>query len=190
MSRAALLLLALATVVVGCANDPSQSSIDSGMDSAPSALPSSQPVSTESAPPATETSTKSTSKLSIQPQSQRSVVRAGAALLRKGCVRGIGEAEPPHGDSDADLAGQWDGHFVIARVAPEGVAMVPGEVIASQEVDGVEVLTMKLPGQQRVLRFPYGDYMVDLRVVDDDSQFLANESSLLLGSILTPTNCG
>ena len=120
----------------------------------------------------------------------RLAVKTGVAILRKGGVRAIAEAEPPHGDPDAELTGRWGGHLVIAHVAPHGVRLVPGKVLAREETGGVEVLTMDLKGRRTVLRFQYGDHVIDLQVVTENLDFPERQTALLLSGILCPSECG
>jgi hypothetical protein len=111
----------------------------------------------------------------------------GISLLRNGGVRDVGEAEPPHGDTDANLTGHLGQHLVIATVRRTGDPMLDWKVVERQSIADVEVETVR--GTFSFLRFPYGDFTVDVSVVDQ-GQFLLAETKDLTSTILCPSECG
>lgn len=117
-------------------------------------------------------------------------VTKGISILRNGSVRDVAEAEPPHGDSDANLNGLLGPHLVNATVRRTGDSMLMWEVVGRQSIAGVEVQTVR--GSYTFLRFPYETFTVDVAVLEDGdlNRFLRDESIELVGAILCPSECG
>jgi hypothetical protein len=132
-----------------------------------------------------------TTQAAEPPASNQRARDTGISLLRNGGVARVGEAEPPHGGSDALLWGRLRPDLVFATVRRTKGAELDGEVVDRQHLGGVEVQTVR--GRDLTsLRFPYGAFTVDLRVTgrDDLAGFLPGRSRDLLSVILCPSECG
>lgn len=176
-------VIALAAMSCGAADEEPTVAADVPTGTSP-------PTSTPASTPTTEPTTRAPTRV-VDPSNAAAVER-GTQLLRNGGVRGVGEAEPAHGDRDAELTGRWGDRVVVAHVAPRDQDSVAGEVVAVDSVAGQRVETIAFASRPTpVLRFDYGDHVVDLQVLTDDYRtFLRTESLELLAVILCPSECG
>lgn len=181
--QARLLVACLVLLATGC----SEQAGTERADVAPSPTPSVSQADTSHSASLEPSPSQDSSQLPTAQASNSLAVTTGSELLYMGGVRVIREGEPPHGDTDANLTGLWGGHLVIATVAPPGARLVPGRVLSREEVQGVEVLTMRLQGGRVVLRFPHEDHTVDLQVVTESLDYLAEDTAQLLVNLLDPS---
>ena len=121
-------------------------------------------------------------------RSNAETLAKGVALLRNGGVSDVGEAEPPHGDSDADVGGKRGDHLVYATVRDMDAPKFKSKVVGTNTVAGVRVETVEKPFQS--LRFEHGAFRVYLRVLDESNRYLDQETRELLQVILCPSECG
>lgn len=151
---------------------------------APSNTPGASSSGATKTEAALSTSTPTPSALNAE------AIAKGKAMLANGGVRDIGEAE--HGYREAHLSGTWNGHLVLAVVAPDGVLLPEGRVTDTRGLGGERVKTVSVPTRRLpLLRFTYGDFTVDLQVLTKDaSRFLSQESHSLVATVLCPSECG
>lgn len=118
------------------------------------------------------------------PSNERSL-RRGLRIAHAVGIRSAGEAEPPHGDVDADLGGRWRGHEVLFGVLPlPGPPGTDRRTDSTVEIGGV-LVDVNHTKYVTYYGFALGDYRYTVGDVDAARDPRNTGSHTALGRALT-----
>jgi hypothetical protein len=72
-------------------------------------------------------------------------------LMRRAGARDVGQAEPAHGDSDADISGLWRGVEILVVGYPSHVREPEGKTLESHGIGGTRVIELSKGGRRKLV---------------------------------------
>jgi hypothetical protein len=72
-------------------------------------------------------------------------------VMRRAGAGDVGQAEPAHGDLDADISGVWRGVEILVVGYPSDVREPEGETLATRGVGGTRVIEAVKSGKRKLV---------------------------------------